>query len=168
MKNLSIVIFVLLIGCASNIPVVQQINDYDYKIVGKLDKPEYDEIISIVRTHPNELINFYVSSGGGTSADLMEAMDAVHNHGMVHWYTLNYCDSACGVMALSTGHASGGIRLHSFYTRHHNHIYPAPEYNIRILEKLGNYGYDTKYLNHMFYSVEELWDIRLDDGKIVE
>lgn len=157
---------IALIGCASTPPVIQQLDEHDYKITGKLDKPEYDKIISIVRAHPKEHINFYVSSDGGTSADLFEAMDAVHSHGMVHWYT-NHCDSACGVMALSTGHAQGGIRLHSFYKRQHGHVYAAPEYNQQLLERLGRYGYDVNYLDHMFHSVEELWDVHLEDGKIV-
>lgn len=161
-----LLVCLVLAGCATP-PVVQQLNEHDYKITGKLDKPEYDEIIRIVHSHPQEPVNFYVNSGGGTSSDLLEAMDAVHDHGMVHWYTI-HCDSACGVMALSTGHAQGGIRLHSFYQRKYGHIRAAPEYNQRVLERLGRYGYDVNYLDHMFLTVEQLWDVHLEDGKIVD
>ena len=168
MKWLVILLTVCLQACSADPPVITKINEHDWRISGKLDKPEYDEIISIVKSHPHEPVNFYVSSGGGTSADLLDAMDAVHNHGLTHWWILNQCDSACGIMALSTGHAHGGIRLHSFYRHQHHKLLPATEYNQTLLQKLGIYGYDVNYLNHMFHSVEELWDIHLEDGKIVE
>lgn len=168
MKCLILGFALILLGCATEPPTIAKLNEHDWRISGKLDKPEYDEIIRIVKSHPHEPINFYVSSGGGTSADLLDAMDAVHEHGLTHWWILNQCDSACGIMALSTGHAHGGIRLHSFYKHYHHKILPAPEYNQTLLKKLDTYGYDSHYLNHMFHSVEELWDLRLEDGKIVE
>lgn len=158
----------LVVGCASDQLSIQKLKNNDYKITGKLDKDEYDEIIRIVKSAPNQQINFYVDSLGGTSADLFECMDTVYNHGMVHWYSLNHCDSACAVLALSTRHAHGHYRLHSFYKHHHHHIYPAPDFNALVLDRLGHYGYDTNQLNHMFHSVEELWDLTLDNGVIVE
>lgn len=162
-----ILLCLLLIGCTT-VNTVEHMKDSDYKITGHLDKEDYDEIISIVKKHPNERINFYVSSGGGTSADLFECMDTMYKHGNVHWYALNRCDSACAVLALSTRHANGSYRLHSFYKHHHHHVEAAPQYNEKVLEKLRGYGYDTDRIHHMFNSVEELWDITLNDGRIEE
>jgi len=158
----------LLVGCATERLGVEHIKDRDYKITGHLDKDEYDEIIRIVKANPGQQINFYADSVGGTSADLFECMDTMYKHGMVHWYSLNHCDSACAVLALSTHHANGHYRLHSFYRHHHHHVEAAPNYNALVLERLGTYGYDTTKLHHMFHSVEELWDVTLTDGVIDE
>ena len=158
----------LLVGCTTERLGVEHIQDRDYRVQGHLDRDEYDEIIRIVKLHPNQQINFYASSVGGTSHDLFDCMDALNQHGQVHWYSLDQCDSACAVLALSTHHANGHYRLHSFYRHHHHHVEAAPNYNALVLERLGSYGYDTAKLHHMFHSVEELWDVTLSDGVIVE
>lgn len=143
-------------------------SDTEYRITGKLDKNEYDEIIKIVQDNPGKRISFYVSSQGGTSVDLFEAMDAVYKHGQVHWYSLNHCDSACAVMALSTKHAHGEFRLHSFYKHYHHRVEASPEFNEKVLNKLGSYGYNTSRMYHMFHSVEELWPFMMYDDDMVE
>lgn len=163
-----IFLFLFLTACAATIPVVQQVNDYEYRISGKLNKDDYDKIIEIVKNNPNKRISFYVSSGGGTSSDLFEAMDAVYNHGNVYWYSLNHCDSACAIMALSTKHAYGLVRLHSFYKNHHHHAEASPEFNEKVLNKLASYGYDKNRLKPMFDSVEKLCPIIMYDDKFVE
>lgn len=163
-----IFLLLLLTACTATVPSIQKMNDTEYKITGKLDKDEYDQIIQIVKDSPNKTISFYVSSNGGTSADLFEAMDAVYKHGHVHWYSLNHCDSACAVMALSTKHAHGEFRLHSFYKHYHHRIEPAPDFNEKILDKLGSYGYDKSRLNHMFHSVNVLWPFMMYDDDMVE
>jgi hypothetical protein len=167
MKHIFLLLL-LLTACTATVPAIQKIHDNEYKVVGKLDKKEYDEIIHIVKDNPSKTINFYVSSGGGTSDDLFEAMDAVYAHGHVHWYSLNHCDSACAVMALSTKHAHGAFRLHSFYKHNHHHIEASPEFNERILDKLGSYGYDQSRIHHMFHSVEELWSFYMNDDVMIE
>ena len=168
MKLITYILLACLSGCATERLGVEHIQDRDYKVSGHLDRDEYDEIIRIVKSHPKEQINFYASSVGGTSHDLFDCMDALYQHGQVHWYSLDQCDSACAVLALSTRHANGHYRLHSFYRHYHHHIEAAPNYNALVLERLGSYGYDTARLHHMFHSVEELWDITLTDGVIVE
>lgn len=166
MKLIFLLLF--LTSCAATVPAVQKMSDNEYKITGKLDKDEYDEIIQIVKSNPNKTISFYVSSNGGTSSDLFEAMDAVYAHGHVHWYSLNHCDSACAVMALSTKHAHGEFRLHSFYKHYHHHIEPAPDFNEKILNKLNSYGYDKNRLNHMFNSVYILWPFYMNEEVMTE
>jgi hypothetical protein len=166
-KLLSTILIVLLAGCAND-PEIRHVKDNDYQITGKLHKLEYDQIIAIVKNNPDARINFYVTSHGGTSEDLFEAMDTVYQHGDVHWYVLDDCSSACAVLALSTRHANGELRLHSFYQRKYDKVIPAPEYNQQVLEHLKKYGYETARLNYMFHSVEELWPVTIDDGKIKE
>jgi hypothetical protein len=168
MMYIKLIFLLLLTACTATVPPIQKINDSEYKIIGKLDKHEYDEIIHIVKDNPSKDINFYVSSGGGTSDDLFEAMDAVYAHGHVHWYSLNQCDSACAVMALSTKHAHGEFRLHSFYKHHHHHVEASPEFNEKVLNKLGSYGYDQLRLYHMFHSVEELWPFCMNEDIMTE
>jgi len=158
--------FIIIQGCAIERLGVKHIRDRDYQVQGHLDRDEYDEIIRIVKSHPDQTINFYASSRGGTSHDLFDCMDALYQHGQVYWYSLDRCDSACAVLALSTKHAQGHFRLHSFYRHHNHHAEASPTYNHLILDHLGRYGYDTTKLDYMFHSVEELWDITLDDGKI--
>lgn len=159
-------LFLLLSACADVQPTVQKMTESDYRVVGKLHKLEYDEIATIVDHHQGQRINFYVSSKGGNSEDLFLAMDSVYRHGNVHWYTLNECDSACAIMALATKHAHGEIRIHSFYSHRGHKVIPAPEYNEVVLNKLHSYGYETENFSYMFNSVEELWPMTLDDGKI--
>jgi hypothetical protein len=165
LKILVLICFMIIQGCATEIGV-KHIRDRDYKVQGHLDRDEYDEIIRIVKTHPGQTVNFYASSRGGTSHDLFECMDTLYQHGQVYWYSLDRCDSACAILALSTKHASGHFRLHSFYRHHNHHAEAAPAYNHQILDHLGRYGYDTTKLDPMFHSVEELWDITLNDGKL--
>ena len=157
----------VLISCA-NAPAIVKVNEQTYKVTGKLHKEEYDEIITIVRQHPNQPLNFYVTSIGGTSEDLFEAMDTVHQHGLINWYSVDYCDSACAIMALATHHANGEFKLHSFYSRSHHQVLAAPEYNERILKKLNSYGYNTDRIHYMFDSVEQLWPVIIKDGKIID
>ena len=168
MKLTAYILLAFLTGCATERLGVEHIKDRDYRVQGHLDRDEYDEIIRIVKSHPEQQINFYASSVGGTSHDLFDCMDALNQHGQVHWYSLDQCDSACAVLALSTRHANGSYRLHSFYRHRHHHAEAAPAYNAQILDRLGSYGYDVDRLHHMFHSVEELWDITLTDGVIVE
>ncbi len=163
----SSILLVLLASCASQ-PTITPLTDHDYKITGKLVKADYDRIKLIVEQHAHQRVNFYVNSIGGTSSDLLVAMDAVYHHGDVHWYVQDHCDSACAVMALSTRHAQGTIRLHSFYSRHDHHVYPALEFNQTITDRLDSYGYPHTRIDHMFRSVEELWPINIEDGVIVK
>ena len=155
-----------MMGCATS--EITKIGDQSYKVVGRLHKEEYDEIINIVQKHQGQPVSFYVTSIGGNSADLIPAMDAVHQHGMVYWQVVDHCDSACAVLALATCHAHGKIKLHSFYAYHHHAAHAAPEYNERILDKLHSYGYDTTKMHHMFDSVEQLWTLNVVDGKIID
>jgi|688.fasta_scaffold426779_2 hypothetical protein len=164
-KILVLLLSISLMGCAT--PEITKLSEQDYKVVGKLHKEEYDEIITIVKQHPGQPLNFYVTSIGGTSEDLLDAMDTVHAHGLVNWYAVDYCDSACAIMALATHHAYGEFKLHSFYSRSHHQVLAAPTYNERILKKLNSYGYDTDRIHHMFDSVEHLWPIIIEDGKII-
>lgn len=163
-----LILCLFLTACASPEPVIKKIDSLEYRITGKLDKEEYDEIIRIVKSNPNKKITFYVSSLGGTSADLFEAMDAVNKHGLVYWYSLDHCDSACAVLALSTRHAHGNFRLHSFYRHYHHRVEASPEFNEKVLNKLDSYGYDKNRLNHMFHSVEELWQFYMNDELMTE
>jgi hypothetical protein len=169
MQKIFNIIFLLvclsLVGCATS--EITKVSDQTYKVVGRLHKEEYDEIITIVQKHQGQPVSFYVTSIGGNSADLIPAMDAVYEHGMVYWYVVDRCDSACAVMALATRHAHGQIKLHSFYAYHHHAAHAAPEYNERILNRLHSYGYDTARMHHMFDSVEKLWTIDVVDGKII-
>lgn len=168
MKIISVVFLcITLISCATISPEITKVSEQTYRIIGKLHQEEYDQIIDIVRQYPNQRLNFYVTSIGGTSADLIPAMDAVYKHGRVHWYVTEYCDSACAVMALATRHGHGEIKLHSFYAYHHHAAHAAPEYNERILDKLHSYGYDTARMHHMFDSVEQLWTLNVVDGEII-
>jgi hypothetical protein len=168
MKNLySIIIFILLLGCVTNIPEIQKINENSYKITGKLHKNEYDEIISIVKLSQGKPIFFYVNSLGGTSEDLLEAMDAVYEHGNVYWYSVEKCDSACAIMGLATKHAYGDFRLHSFYSNHHHQIHAAPEFNAVIFKKLSSYGYNIDDISYMFDSVDVLWKVKIIDNNIL-
>jgi len=163
-----IFLFLVLTACAATVPAIHKISDNEYKIIGRFDKDKYDQIIQIVKSNPNKTINFYVSSWGGNSDDLFEAMDTVYKHGHVHWYSLNQCDSACAVMALSTKHAHGEFRLHSFYKHHHHHVEASPDFNEKVLNKLGSYGYDQERLHHMFHSVEELWPFQMNEDIMIE
>ena len=162
-----IILSALLTACAEQ-PVITTLTNHDYKVSGKLHKADYDQIKHIVEQHPGERVNFFVNSIGGTSGDLLLAMDAVYHHGDVHWYVEDYCESACAVMALSTKHAQGTIRLHSFYSRHNHHVYPAPEFNQIIIDHLEKYGYSRNNIDYMFQSVETLWPITVEDGVIVK
>ena len=168
MKHLTILAALALAGCLANPPAIEKIAEDEYKVVGKLHKAEYDEIISIVNQHPHQHLNFYVTSYGGTSEDLLPAMDAVYKHGMTHWYSVGQCDSACAVLALATHHANGTLKLHSFYSHHHNEVQAAPGYNHIILDRLESYGYDRTKLTPMFRSVEQLCPLTILDGTIVE
>lgn len=168
MKTLLILFCLTLAGCAEIEPEIKHVKDNDYKITGKLHKFEYDQIIDIVKTHPNARINFYVTSPGGTSEDLFEAMDAMYQHGDVHWYVLDDCSSACAVMALSTRHAHGKLRLHSFYQHKRNKVIPAPEYNEKVLEHLRQYGYDVNSISYMFGSVEKMWPFIVEGSEITK
>ena len=161
-----LIIAMVLMGCSSTPSSIVKLDEHNYNVTGKLDKTQYDEIITIVKTHQNETINFYVYSLGGTSRDLFEAMDIMYTHGDVHWYSENQCDSACAVMALSTKHAEGKFRLHSFYRREHHQVYAAPEFNKLVLERLRSYGYDADSIRYMFDSVENLCTIYIHDGNI--
>jgi len=172
MKTLGTVIALtwVLIGCTDNIkpmsPAVQKIGDGEYRVIGKLHKEEYDTIISIVDSNKDKRLSFFVTSLGGTSDDLILSMDTVYNHGNVHWYSVDNCDSACAVMALSTKHAHGRFRLHSFFSRHHHTLHEAPQYNKIILDKLESYGYHRDELSYMFNTVNDLWLITVNDDKI--
>jgi hypothetical protein len=166
-KRSLIVLSTLITGCASQ-HTITTLTDHDYKIDGKLVKTDYDQIKLIIDHHPGRRVNFFVNSIGGTSGDLLIAMDAMYHHGDVHWYVQDHCDSACAVMALSTKHAQGTIRLHSFYSRHNHHAYPAPEFNQVIIDRLEKYGYPRNKIDYMFRSVEELWPINVEDGVIVK
>ena len=166
-KHSLIILLALLSACASQ-HTITPLTDHDYKIDGKLVKTDYDQIKIIVDQHPGQRVNFFVNSIGGTSGDLLIAMDAVYYHGDVHWYVREHCDSACAVMALSTRHAQGTIRLHSFYSRHDHHVYPAPGFNQVILDHLETYGYSRNNIDYMFRSVEEMWPITVEDGVIVK
>lgn len=166
MKLIWLLLF--LTACSSAPPAIQQIGEREYRITGRLDQTEYDNIIDIVNHYPGLPITFYVSSHGGSSADLFAAMDAVYKHGQVHWYSLNYCESACAIMALSTRHGHGEFKLHSFYRHHHHHVEAAPAFNELVLDKLDSYGYDKRQLNHMFHSVEELWPFMMNDATLTE
>jgi hypothetical protein len=163
-------LFMILIlsSCSTNLPVVEHTSTNDYKIVGKLDKQQYDEIIEIVRCNPGMRINFYVSSIGGTSNDLFLAMDSMNEHGNVHWYSVGYCESACAVMALSTKHAHGHFRLHSFYKKHGNHIEASPYFNGLVLQKLEVYGYDIHNIQHMFSDVYKMYPFVAEESVIIE
>lgn len=165
LRTFSIFILCLVAGCASIPEKLTKLNDNNYRIIGKLDKPEYDTIIEIVSTHPNEAVNFYVTSHGGTSHNLVAAMDAVYYHGNVNWYSVDRCDSACAVMALSSKHAHGEFRLHSFHPPHSDR--EAPEFNRVILRRLELYGYQTKSIAFMFEHVNPLWEVTIVDGMIV-
>jgi len=162
-----IILSILITGCASH-HAITPLTDHDYKIDGKLIKTDYDEIKLIVDHHPGQRVNFFVNSIGGTSGDLLIAMDAMYHHGDVHWYVQDHCDSACAIMALSTKHAQGTIRLHSFYSKHDHHVYAAPEFNQVIIDRLEKYGYSRNKIDYMFRSVEELWPINIEDGVIVK
>ena len=166
-KHSLIIVFALLSACAGQ-HTITPLTDHDYKIDGKLYKADYDQIKLIVDQHPHQRVNFFVNSIGGTSGDLLIAMDAVYHHGDVHWYVQDHCDSACAIMALSTRHAQGTIRLHSFYSRHDHHVYPAPGFNQVILDHLETYGYSRNNIDYMFRSVEEMWPINVEDGVIVK
>jgi len=166
-RHCLIILLVLLTACAEQ-PVITTLTDHDYKISGKLHKADYDQIKLIVEQHPGQRVNFFVNSIGGTSGDLLMTMDTMYHHGDVHWYVEDHCDSACAVMALATKHAQGTIRLHSFYSRHGHHVYPAPEFNQVILDHLETYGYSRNNIDYMFRSVEELWPINVEDGVIVK
>lgn len=156
-----------LVGCATTPSEITKVSEQTYKISGRLHQNEYDQIIDIVKQHQGQPLNFYVTSIGGNSADLIPAMDAVYQHGQVHWYVVEHCDSACAVMALATRHAHGQIKLHSFYSHRHHEVKAAPEYNERILDKLHSYGYNTDRIHHMFDSVEKLWTVNVIDGEII-
>jgi len=168
-KHSLIILSALLTACAAQ-PVITTLTDHDYRINGRLHKADYDQIKIIVNQHTGQRVNFFVNSIGGTSSDLLMAMDAVYHHGDVHWYVQvqDHCDSACAVMALSTRHAQGTIRLHSFYSRHDHHVYPAPGFNQVILDHLETYGYARNNIDYMFQSVETLWPITVEDGVIVK
>jgi hypothetical protein len=162
-----IILSTLITGCASQ-HAITPLTDHDYKIDGKLIKTDYDQIKLIVDQHQGKRVNFFVNSIGGTSNDLLIAMDAMYYHGDVHWYVQDHCDSACAIMALSTKHAQGTIRLHSFYSKHDHHVYAAPEFNQVIIDRLEKYGYPRNKIDYMFRSVEELWPINVEDGVIVK
>jgi hypothetical protein len=161
-------IVLLLTACSSAPPAVQQVGDRQYTVVGRLDKMEYDSIIDIINHNPGLPITFYATSHGGSSAHLFDAMEAVHKHGQVHWYSLNYCESACAIMALSTRHAHGDFKIHSFYRKNHNHLELASDFNEKVLGMLGSYGYDCNRLNHMFSSAEVLWNVHMEDEVLSE
>ncbi len=143
-----IALSVLITGCASQ-HAITPLTDHDYKIDGKLIKTDYDQIKLIVDQHPGKRV-------------------AMYHHGDVHWYVQDHCDSACAIMALSTKHAQGTIRLHSFYSKHDHHVYAAPEFNQVIIDRLEKYGYPRNKIDYMFRSVEELWPINIEDGVIVK
>jgi hypothetical protein len=168
MKVFLILLITILTACSTILPTIEKTTENEYKISGKLDQTEYDKIIDIVKEHPNQSVIFYVSSYGGTSNHLFEAMDAVYKHGHVEWYSLHQCDSACAVLGLSTKHAHGHFRLHSFFRYHNQHVEASPEFNEKVLNKLSGYGYEKLNLNHMFHSVEELWPFDVDESKIIE
>lgn len=165
LKTFNILVLCLIAGCASVPEKLTRLNENNYRIIGKLDKPEYDRIIDIVADHPDEPINFYVTSHGGTSHDLIMAMDAVYYHGAVNWYSVDRCDSACAVMALSSKHAHGEFRLHSFHPPNSNR--EAPEFNRVILKRLELYGYPISDIGFMFAKVNPLWEITVIDGMII-
>jgi hypothetical protein len=167
LKLFNILLCVGLVGCATASPNVAEINQLSYRVTGKLHKDEYDRIIELVRANTNRQIDFYVTSYGGNSEHLIDAMDAVYQHGQVHWYAVDTCDSACAIMALATRHAHGEFKLHSFYSNHNHKVLAAPEYNERILARLKAYGYDTDRIHYMFDSVRVLWTVKIVDGEII-
>jgi len=170
LKTLLLLLCLTLTGCATTPQqlTVEHIKEQDYKVTGHLDREEYEEIIRIVRANWGKPINFYATSHGGSSDDLFECMDTLYAHGQVHWYSVSHCNSACAILALSTRHGHGDFKMHSFYRRHHHYVETATRYNELTLEKLEHYGYDVGFLSHMFHSPEELWDLHLEDGVIVE
>ena len=171
-KLYNLILAVLLTGCVENTAhehvSVHQVTDHNYEFIGHLYSSDYDNILLILEHNPNQQLNFYVTSDGGTSRHLLTVMDALYSHGKVNWYVVDHCDSACAILALSTKHATGKVNLHSFYAEHHHVIHIAPQFNHLILAKLETYGYDTLKLEPMFTTVKKMWPVVLEDGVIVD
>lgn len=166
-KSLLVGLLLTASGCATSPEKLTSLTANSYRIVGKFSKTEYDKLIDIVNQHQGEPLAFYVTSHGGNSDDLILAMDALYQHGNVQWNSVGRCDSACAVLALSSKHAYGDIRLHSFYSFYHHKPYAAPEFNRVILDKLESYGYKIKDIGYMFDRVDTLWEVTVVDGHII-
>jgi ATP-dependent protease ClpP protease subunit len=165
-----IVATIILSGCTFTRPEhvsIEQTSDSEYRFNGHLYATDYDNILSILAQHPGQELSFYITSDGGTSNHLIPLMDALYNHGKANWYVVDYCNSACAILALSTRHANGKLNLHSFYAVHHHSILMAHQFNQQVLDKLKIYGYNTEKLKPMFTTVKKMWTVTIKDGVIV-
>lgn len=161
-----LVVILSLLGCTTSPTQIKEITPTEYIISGELDSDGYERIRNIINLNKTKKIVFRVTSPGGSTQGLYETMDAIHRHGQVYWRIVGYCDSACGILALSSTHATGKIRLHSAsrYSTKGDRFMSASDNNI-IISKLKSYGYNTLKFEYMFNSIYIITSIDLLDGQ---
>ncbi len=166
----SFLLFVL-VGCAGskNLALLKSsANDLNFVFTGRIDQQSYRNIIDVINAHPHQKITIHANSNGGYIDGILEAMDAIHQHGQVIWNVSQYdkCVSACAVLGMSAKHINGKLSFHSVYTRYDAKSYKLLGNNDEIQQRLIGFGYDAQLIKQIFLSINIYRSIEFLNGKI--
>lgn len=169
---LIIILVGLLYGCASPKKIAglqPHSTDGSFIFSGSINNDTYDAIIATLNQFPNQEIIITVNSNGGYIDGILEAMDAIRDHGQVTWTVPNYnqCLSACAVLGMAAHNINGILGFHSTYTKYRSQSFKLLGNNEEIKSRLVSYGYDSSLVNQMFQSVNIFRSIEFKNGKII-
>ena len=167
-----IIAVLVLSGCADhgNRALLSSVNHNVYSFQGPINSASYQNIIDILKANVDQLVIINANSNGGYIDGILEAMDAIHNHGQVTWNIKSYdaCVSACAVLGMSAKNINGKLNFHSVYTRYNSKSYKLLGNNEEIQNRLIQFGYDAQLVKQFFKSVNIYRSIEFKDGKIIQ
>lgn len=160
---------VILISCAGSnqyYAIPKHLNDNSYDLRGRIDEKTYIAIVENLKIHPKQRIKYIVNSSGGYVAGIIDAMDAIHQHGQVEWEVPpdNVCQSACALLALSASKINGSLDFHSVYGRYKEDKYIMLGNNQEIKNKLISFGYPENLLISLFDSINIYKKLEFKNG----
>ena len=164
-------LLVLLIGCASsnNLALLKSAtNDLNFTFSGRIDRESYRNLIEVINSYPNQHITIHANSNGGYIDGILDAMDAIHEHGKVTWSVTSYhqCVSACAVLGMSAQQINGKLSFHSVYTQYNSKTYKLLGNNDEIQQRLIDFGYDPQLVKQIFLSINIYRSLEFFNGKI--
>ncbi len=158
-----------LISCAGSnqyYATPKLIYENSYELRGRIDEKTYIAIVENLKTHPKQHVKYLVNSSGGYVAGILEAMDAIHQHGQVEWEVLpgNICQSACALLAMSSKKINGNLDFHSVYSRYREDKYMMLGNNEEIKNKLMSFGYPENLIFSLFDSINIYKKLEFKNG----
>ena len=172
MFKLLVIIMFALSGCTDqgHLALLNSVNQNVYSFQGRIDSISYQNIINILKINADLPVIINANSNGGYIDGILDAMDAIHNHGQVTWNVKSYdaCVSACAVLGMSAKNINGKLNFHSVYTRYDSKSYKLLGNNDEIQTRLIQFGYDTQLVKQFFKSINIYRSIEFKDGKIIQ